>query len=280
LFWLESVVGAIDAVRPKDFYFKGESHDFWEIVYILDGKAIATADDHVYSLSKGQMIFHKPMEFHRIWSSEGTSPHLLIISFSVGGKGMKNFENKLYNIDKTQEEDFKDIVVNLANVLKIAKSQGTGSDFYKYLSSTVSVDIERFLLQLLNNEVPTHPTRIIGTGEIYEQIVRILNQHCCEDLNVTQIASLCNMSVSSLKKVFHQFSDKGIIKYFNSIKMRKAMSWLNEGVPISQISERLSFSSTNYFHVVFKRETGYTPRDYQKSHKKQLIIKKKTVTRR
>ena len=33
--FIKSVITAIDAVRPKDFYFPGEMHNFWEIVCVV-----------------------------------------------------------------------------------------------------------------------------------------------------------------------------------------------------------------------------------------------------
>ena len=47
-----------------DFTFQGESHDFYEVVCVLDGKAGITAGKNVYTLSAGQMILHPPAEFH------------------------------------------------------------------------------------------------------------------------------------------------------------------------------------------------------------------------
>ena len=45
-----------------NFFYEGEYHDFWEAVYIISSKAGVSADDKIYSLSKGDIIFHKPME--------------------------------------------------------------------------------------------------------------------------------------------------------------------------------------------------------------------------
>jgi hypothetical protein len=49
LFTVNSVITSIDAIRPKDFYFNGEMHDFWEVVCLLDGSISATADERVIS---------------------------------------------------------------------------------------------------------------------------------------------------------------------------------------------------------------------------------------
>ena len=66
---------------PGNYSFKGESHDFTEVVCVTDGKVGITADKNVYVLSAGQMIVHLPGEFHAIWSGCGTEPETVIFSF-------------------------------------------------------------------------------------------------------------------------------------------------------------------------------------------------------
>lgn len=264
IFSVRAIVSAIDAIRPKGFYFAGEMHNFWEMVYVMDGRADASADERVYSLSNGQLIFHKPMEFHRIWSAAGTAPHLLIVAFDAEGEKMKAFENRVLYLDLRKEKLLKDIVAKAADVLEMAAAGEKGSDRYAYTAHTVAIRIEAFLLELLQDDTSGETLQPPEKSETYRQIVRVLNEHCCEALNMNQIATLCSLSTSSLKKTFRKFSDKGIMKYFTCVKIRKAVGWLDEGLPIAEISERLSFSSPSYFNVAFKRETGCSPGDYRK----------------
>ena len=51
-----------------DYYWVGETHDFWELVCILDGQMGIAADRDIYSLKKYNMMLHSPMEFHNLWS--------------------------------------------------------------------------------------------------------------------------------------------------------------------------------------------------------------------
>ena len=48
----------------KNFYHPPEKHDFWEMVYVDDGCINAVVDGIGCELSKGQVIFHTPMEPH------------------------------------------------------------------------------------------------------------------------------------------------------------------------------------------------------------------------
>ena len=44
----------------KDFVSSGESHDFWEFVYIDKGEAIVTEGKQKLILKQGEGYFHKP----------------------------------------------------------------------------------------------------------------------------------------------------------------------------------------------------------------------------
>jgi len=263
MFTIRSIVSAINAVRPKGFYFAGEMHNFWEAVYVMEGRAAVSADERVYLLTDGQLIFHKPMEFHRIWSADDTAPHILIISFEADGEKIKAFENKVFCLDMHKEKMLVNIVTDASSIIEMASSGQKYSEQYDYLAHITAIRIEYFLLELLHIDTSEKVLQTPEKSEIYGQIVDIMNEHCCEALSLGQIAALCNMSVSSLKKTFQKFSDKGVMKYFNCLKIRKAVAMLDEGLQIKEISDRLDFSSQNYFHVVFKRETGCSPGDYR-----------------
>lgn len=75
----------------KDYFFPGERHDFWEIVYVVEGKASIVAEKTGYFLSKGDIIFHKPMEFHAIAGDKQTNFKVLIITFAAEQSDMSFF---------------------------------------------------------------------------------------------------------------------------------------------------------------------------------------------
>ena len=50
----------------NNFYYAGESHDFWEFVYVDKGSVDICMDDKQITLKKGDIAFHQPNEFgHR-----------------------------------------------------------------------------------------------------------------------------------------------------------------------------------------------------------------------
>ena len=98
LICVEEMITGIEAKREGGFYFAGESHNFWEAVFVESGKVTATADERIYHLLEGQLLFHKPGEYHRIWCEQGCDAKTNIISFTASGEGMKYFEKSCFDL--------------------------------------------------------------------------------------------------------------------------------------------------------------------------------------
>ena len=59
------------------YRFAGESHDFWEIIYVDKGMASGLNGPEPYTLEKGQVIFHHPNVFHNFRTGGPTEEDIL-----------------------------------------------------------------------------------------------------------------------------------------------------------------------------------------------------------
>lgn len=244
---------------PKDYKFHGESHNFYEVIIILSGKATITADHNIFSLSSGQAFLHPPMQFHNVVSTGNEPLTVAVISFS--GENIPAVFNRVCAIEdisvvhsllKKAEKHFvwKDIWVT-----GTAKQDNSHFSFIK--------EFELFLLSLSENTLKKTGKQSTGESN-YSHIVRTLDEHINESLTVSDIAQLCNMSVIGLQKTFSRFAGVGVMEYFNNIKIRKAIELLKQGYTVKETALTLSFSDQNYFSTVFKRFTGHSPSHFKK----------------
>ncbi|MBR5543572.1 MAG: AraC family ligand binding domain-containing protein, partial [Oscillospiraceae bacterium] len=95
-----------DRVFDKNFTFEGEAHDFWEIVFVVQGKIEVVENEKIYIMSDGDIIFHAPMEFHKICSAENTLPHVLNMSFTVEGALPPMVKNGIFNLNPEQKSEY------------------------------------------------------------------------------------------------------------------------------------------------------------------------------
>ena len=243
---------------PADYKFHGESHNFYEVLFILSGSATVAADSNVFSLTAGQAILHPPMQFHNVNSSGSKELSVAVISFS--GKHIPKIFNKVCVIED---------ISKISMLFKRAEEAFTFNDIWvsgikngeKYL--TIIKEFEYFLLSLQNNVLYKHKESSIGENN-YSLIVKTLEENIEKSLKVKDIALLCNMSEIGLQKTFSRFAGVGVMEYFNNIKVRKAIELLNEGLSVKEVASTLGFNDPNYFSTVFKRFTGNPPSQLKK----------------
>ena len=262
LIYVDSLVTVYDYQRPAGFYFPGETHNFWECVFIQEGSVTATADERVYQMESGQLLLHKPMEFHRMWADPGCAPWVVNISFTAHGELLQHLQDRCFTLTSAQIDQFRQIVAVFNQVLYDA--DGKGSYQYELTIHQTAYMLETFLLGLISSDqgnVPRHSPN----DERYRKIVQVMQQNCHLNLSIGEIAALCEMSISNLKRLFHQYSDVGIAKYFLKLKVRRAMELLDSDMPANQVASELNFPDVAYFYTVFKRETGVTPTQYRQN---------------
>ena len=95
---IEKIVSIYYFEYAKDFVFKGEKHDFWEFLYVDKGQAEVMADTEGYKLEEGDIIFHKPNEFHSVWANGRIAPNLIVMSFVCNSPAMKFFETRFFEL--------------------------------------------------------------------------------------------------------------------------------------------------------------------------------------
>ena len=266
-FVVDALYNAIDVVRPQGFYYSGEMHDFWEAVFVVNGQATATADEKVIALRTGQLLFHKPMEFHRIWSENNTAPHLQILTFHATGAGMRYFEGCCMELTAAEQRQFGKTCKKVADAVALFDPE-TPKEGYADAAFDAALAVE-LLLAALRGHDPADEHDLTPGARRFREILQVLHAHCEEDLSVEQLAELCGCSVSNMKRIFSRYSDRGVAKYFLTVKIQRAMQLLDAGMSTAEVARRLGFAETGYFHTVFRRETGMTPGTYRHARKNE-----------
>jgi len=265
---LDGFFSVFEATYDDEFCFYGETHDFWEIVFVREGNICVGTEEHIFHLSKGEMIFHKPMEFHKFHIENGKPATLFIMSFSASGSVLKRFENCVLRLSLEQNR----AVSYMISFLREECALENGFSFtclnelaeYPTKFQRFTCMVELLLLSLLNES--NHINAVSDVPEViaYRKAVQLMEKRIEEWISVPEIAKECHVSASYLKKVFAKYLGIGIHQYFLKMKIRYASQMLKEGKSVSEIAASLSFSSPNYFSTVFKRETGMTPLCYKK----------------
>lgn len=251
----------------KGHNFAGEMHDFWEVVYVIDGEVIISADENVHNFKSGDIIFHKPLELHKFNVVGESGATLLIFSFSMTGDICKKMERKAYHLDKYRRSIMKSFIEFYdyeSDKLSEREPKRTSYDILPYFVDdsiflqTVSTYICRIVLSLSDGTNTLSKTKTHET-ELFKRALVIMNERVTENLLVDELAQALNMSVSSLKRLFDKYAGMSVHKYFLTLKIKTATLMLKGGMAVNEVSDALGFSSQGYFSSTYKRETGNNP---------------------
>ena len=286
----------------KDFVFRGEAHDFWEFLYVDKGTVSVRSDDRWLTLNTGDVIFHKPNEFHAIKSIGKDAPNLVAVSFISDSKAMHHFENLNCTLGRNERFLISQIIVEAKNTFSTpihipSVEQVLLRDETPFASQQlILLYLELFLITIYRKhqsisslEIPkenlkpsrhfqlettssesfeTSDEKDSGKSTLFDHIIQYLEFHICESLSVPQICSAFSVSRSALQALFHEKLDCGVIEHFNKMKIDRAKDIIRDGnMNLTEIAYYLSYSSLPYFSKQFKKETGMSPLQYSNSVK-------------
>lgn len=265
---LRSIYSLFEVKRNSEYYFDGECHTPWEMVYVIEGTIGITADDRIYTLSAGDVVFHKPMEFHKIWYAAGTTSHYLICSFDLEGSLSHILRDSVFHLS----DEAKTIISLLITYLhgSFNSSSKDMIDYYELIDKNSPVlqsifnFLELFFMSISSSKKRESYSSPNTKMQLYTEIAGILEEHVYDKITISEIAKECNVSTATVKNCFAEYAGCGIHKYFLNIKIRTAIDMLKKGMTVSEVSDALQFANPNYFSYVFKRETGTCASSYKK----------------
>ncbi|OUP49358.1 helix-turn-helix domain-containing protein [Lachnoclostridium sp. An181] len=266
----------------KDFFFEGESHDFWEFCYIDKGEIEVQADDQRYVLKKGDCIFHKPNEFHMLKANGKIAPNLVVASFSCSSPAMNFFENKLLKLDSKERNLLGELITESRNAFScplndpyLQKLTEKEEPFFA-CEQLIELYLEQFLINLIRryryctlaDAGPQKSTKIKSDSDLFNHIVAYLENNITSHVTVDEICKNNLIGRSQLQALFRSKSSLGVIEYFSNMKINVAKQLIRDShMNFTQISEYLGYSSIHYFSRQFKKITNMTPSEYASSVK-------------
>ena len=98
------------------------------------------------------------------------------------------------------------------------------------------------------------------------QIIRYIKEHYSEeDLDIDGISKGVAMSIAKSESIFKIETGHTLVDFLNQYRIQKAMNLLENGDrKIYEVSEKVGFSSSQYFSKIFKKYTLMTPIEYRK----------------
>lgn len=234
-------------------------HDFFEIVFFLQGNAVQNVDGASAPMQALQFTFLTPQNAHYF---EKQSDSVYVFSLSVLSekftKFLSTFEfspvyGKVYDCKNT---------ALVQEILQLPTSVGKRQKFaiHSILSKLFFETLSEPLLE--DDAVPTHLQLAI-------EKIRQPNFICG---GVDKFAELAGYSRMHLGRLLKKHYGKTPVAFLHDIRMSLAAEYLQKtSFTLETIAAHIGFSSLSQFHAAFKRQYGCTPHAYRKKKASALI---------
>lgn len=258
------------------FVFAGESHDFWEMVYVDKGQVQVCCDAGELVLGQGEIVFHRPNEFHSIRAYD-SAPNFFVVSFVCTSPAMQYFEKYHRSLDKTLKSFITSVIRESEATYVIPKNDTRLKKLTKRENAAIGGEqliktyLEQLLIFLIRGITKSGDTGVFPTKESMEDhlvtaIKELVNARVGEALRVGEICAELGYSKSYLSKLFREQTGSTIAGYALGVKIDRSKQLIREGrFNFAQISDMLAFDNPQYFSRVFKRVTNMTPTEFKRS---------------
>ena len=259
---------------PKGYQTTMDKHPFIELIFVGTGSTSIHSNEYNGTLNKNELLIHPANCVHSLSCSNSAETTLIILGFTCQSDKLHYFANKPVLLDESQVKQLAEIVQEGRNVFAppynvpvydMVKKKHTVFGCEQMLRSL----IEGFLIGLIRKyEFLEKSDSTQDTAFTVNEIVQYIDHNYTEKITLEELAFLFRTNRSTLCRAFRSATGKTLGEYISDKKTEHAKALLARGdKSITQIAERLNFDSVPYFCEFFKRRTGLTPSEYQKSIK-------------
>lgn len=150
--------------------------------------------------------------------------------------------------------------------LPVARCFEITQDYIKLANETENEELVHFLMLPMMLEL----TKAVGTEAqsythpVSHHAMTYVRSHLTESLDGDSVAEACGVSRKTLCTRFKQETGETFASYVRRARVERARRLLDTtDFEVSQIAYQTGFSSQSHMQTIFKKETGFTPREWR-----------------
>ena len=231
-------------------------HYYYEIELVLEGSCIHQLNGSEYELKKGSAFFITPTDLHSIFSAENlkiinisfsedilTDNRLLMLSTLKGSKHTKLNDNALTKL------------YDLALMIKSENDRTDGGCAKELCECFFTIFFRNF------DDIPLTENDTLSS---MRKAIIYLNTHFRESPTLKQVAEQAGFNPHYFSEMFKRTTGQNYSERLNHLKVKFAKSLLKNDFSVTDACYLSGFGSPTNFLTVFKKHTGFSPKDYKK----------------
>ena len=243
---------------PTDnaFFRKGEVYQLPEprLLLFMNGEADVHLDLEQYHFEQGTVILTTPdmiLEFEHIDRD-----------VVVCGIGMKEAVQVAESIvTNAPAKDFELLLRMMYLLWDVATQTPFRREAVLQMVRAMVADVQ--YIKLTSDNTVDNPA-VSRHQELFRQFKTLVSRHCERERNIPFYADLLHITPHHLSAVISRASGHSAMYWINRAVVLRAKVLLHtSGMLTYEIAERLNFANPPAFNNFFKREAGFTPKEYR-----------------
>jgi AraC-like DNA-binding protein len=250
------------------------------LVYVDYGRINAIVDGVGCSLTKGQVIFHRPGESHCHIGNGHDAGNVVVVSFSCDSPLISFFDRKIFTLEKNSHKILSLFLAEATNALGGLCGDYSDTSPLDFSNAPLGATqlmqgyLAEFLFTLIRNNSSasvtplesTQDTRQMAETSLVDSIIYFIQDNLPLTPSLEILCSHFSVSRTYLCRIFKDATGTSPVNYWISLKIKEAKRLIREdNHNITQISEVLGYSNIHHFTRMFKRFTGMSPTAYRSS---------------
>lgn len=242
----------------SDFYFRGEQHEAFELVYVDRGELHNLAGGADILLQQQQLMLIGQNVWHMQYADLPVS--FLTVSFRAAVLPCSQLTGRAITLSARQ----------ISLVQQMLNAHNAESYAYDCVESLLKL----LLADMLRNTDKQLPVcsaqRLPATSHaeqrIVDKLIQIVSARAGEKLSLQALADEAHISTTYLHRLFRSQLGMTPGTYIAKIRAEESKLLLRSGtLSMGEIAKKLGFSSQQHFSRQFRTVTGMTPSEYVRS---------------
>jgi len=125
-------------------------------------------------------------------------------------------------------------------------------------------EAENYVFKILKEIKENMQGRKVGSSHrIIKKLLEYIEENYGESVGLNEFAMLVDMNPAYLSILFRNEVGVSYIKYLTDFRIKKAKAFLEQGMKVVEVSEKVGYVNYRYFCEIFKKHVGQTPNEYK-----------------